>query len=83
MKLKVFTFRFSEKADGFDDRPMQEFIVDKEVIEFTEHFFVHEKTPFLTVLLAYRDMARDEREKRTSRTRAKNLTEGKRRHTRP
>ena len=37
MKLKVFTFRFSESIDGFDDKPLQEFIADKEVIEFSEH----------------------------------------------
>ena len=64
MKLKVFTFRFSESTDGFDDKPMQDFIVDKEVIEFTEHFFIHEKTPYLTVLLSFRDLPPDERRKR-------------------
>ena len=63
MKLKVFTFRFSESVDGFDDKPMQEFIADKEVIEFTEHFFIHEKTPYLTVIVSYRETSPDERKK--------------------
>ncbi len=63
MKLKVFTFRFSEKEDGFDDKPMQEFIAEREVIEFKDHFFVHEKTPYLTVLLSYRDTSSDEKRK--------------------
>ena len=54
MKLKVFTLRFSCAAEGFDDRPLQEFIADKEVIEFSEHFFIHENTPYLAVLIAYR-----------------------------
>ena len=63
MKLKVFTFRFSENADGFNDEPMQEFIADKEIIEFSEHFFVHEKTPYLTVLISYRDISKNERAK--------------------
>jgi ATP-dependent DNA helicase RecQ len=67
LKLTVFTFRFSHKADGFDDQPLQEFIADKEVIEFSEHFFMHEKTPYLTVLLAYRPIADDEKRKRTRR----------------
>ena len=67
MKLKVFTFRFSDSAEGFDDQPLQEFIADKEVIEFSEHFFVHERTPYLTVLLAYRLIADDERRKRIHR----------------
>ena len=56
MKLKVFTLRFSGSTEGFDDRPLQEFIADKEVIEFSEHFFVHENTPCLTILIAYRSL---------------------------
>ena len=42
--------------EGFDDRPLQEFIADKEVIEFSEHFFIHENTPCLTILIAYRSL---------------------------
>ena len=63
MKLKIFTFRFSESIDGFDDKPLQEFIADKEVIEFSEHFFIHENTPYLTVLIAYRLLAAEEKRK--------------------
>ncbi len=63
MKLKLFTFRFSESSDGFNDEPLQKFTADKEVVEFTNHFFVHEKTPYLTVILSYRDISRDERQK--------------------
>jgi hypothetical protein len=39
LKLKVFTFRFSDSADGFDDQPLQEFIADKEVIDFMGPFY--------------------------------------------
>lgn len=67
MKLKIFTFRFSTVADGFDDAPLRDFILDKEVVDFTEHFFEHERTPYLTVVLAYRDLAPDE--KRSTRRR--------------
>ena len=56
MKLKVFTLRFSGSTEGFDDRPLQEFIADKEVIEFSEHFFIHENIPCLTILIAYRSL---------------------------
>ena len=56
MKLKVFTLRFSAFTGGFDDRPLQEFIADKEVIEFSEHFFVHENTPCLTIVITYRSL---------------------------
>jgi ATP-dependent DNA helicase RecQ len=67
LRLKLFTFRFSNSAKGFDDQPLQEFIADKEVIEFSEHFFMHEKIPYLTVLLAYRLITDDERRKRIRR----------------
>ena len=63
MKLKIFTFQFCESAKGFDDKPLQEFIADKEVIEFSEHFFIHENTPYLTVLIAYRLLAAGEKRK--------------------
>lgn len=61
MKLKVFTLPFSDSAGGFDDGPLQEFVADKEVIEYTEHFFVHERTPYLTLVLAYRSLSDDRR----------------------
>jgi len=54
LKLKVFTLRFSGSKEGFDDQPLQEFIADKEVIEYSEHFFIHENTPCFTILIAYR-----------------------------
>jgi len=56
LKLKVFTLRFSGSIQGFDDKPLRDFIADKEVIEFSEHFFTHENTPFLTILIAYRSI---------------------------
>lgn len=63
MKLKVFTLKFSDSEDGFDDSDIQDFQADREIIEVTEHFFVHERTPYLTVLLSYRDTAADEKRK--------------------
>lgn len=51
----MFTFQFSENIKGFNDSEMKDFIEDKEVIEFAEHFFVHEKIPYLTIILSYRD----------------------------
>jgi len=56
VKLKVFTLRFSASTEGFDDKPLRDFIADKEVIEFSEHFFIHENTPCLTILIAYRSL---------------------------
>ncbi len=64
MKLKIFTFRFSESSGGFDDEALQKYISDKEVIESANHFFVHDKTPYLTVIISYRDMSSEERRRR-------------------
>ena len=68
MKLKLFTFRFSEAINGFDDKAMQDFTADKEVIEYSEHFFVHENTHYLTILIAYRNLGPGEKRRRSPGT---------------
>ena len=78
MKLKIFTFKFSESANGFDDKPLQGFIADKEVIDFSEHFFIHDKTPYLTILISYRLLNRDERKAAPRQDPRKELDEAKR-----
>ena len=60
MKLKILTLRFLESAGGFDDEALQAFTADKEVIDFSEHFFLYENAPYLTLVLAYRLTAEDE-----------------------
>jgi superfamily II DNA helicase RecQ len=55
LKLKVFTFRFGENTEGFNDEELQQFTMDKEIIEFAEHFFTFDKRPYLTVIISYRD----------------------------
>jgi len=71
LKLKVFTLRFSDGLEGFDDAPLQEFAADKEVVDYAQHFFFHEKKPYLTILLSYREIAPEERRRfqRTSNPR--------------
>jgi hypothetical protein len=54
MKLKIFTFRYSVDEDGFDDRPMQQFLKDKVVLAVHEHFFVYEQVPTWVLLISYR-----------------------------
>ena len=55
MKLKVFTLRIEPASGTFDDRELVEFQTGKDVIDISEHFFVHEKTPTLVLVLQYRD----------------------------
>ena len=70
MKLKIFTLKFTDSTDGFDDGAIQDFQAEREIIEVTEHFFIHERTPYLTVLLSYRDIAADEKRKPIAKRRS-------------
>ena len=69
MKLRIFTLRFSDSLNGFDDQVIQDFQVGREVVEVKDHFFIHEKMPILTVLISYRDIEADEKRKTDSPSR--------------
>jgi superfamily II DNA helicase RecQ len=56
MKLKIFTIPLNHELGAFDDRAMQAFLDDKEVLSLFEHFFVIEGTPTWTILVTYRDL---------------------------
>lgn len=56
MKLKIFTLRLDPMTGQFDDRELAEFQMGKDVIELSEHFLVHEKTPTLALVLRYREL---------------------------
>ncbi|MBI5245271.1 MAG: hypothetical protein HY922_16535 [Elusimicrobia bacterium] len=56
MKLKVFTLRMNPATGIFDDRELCEFQLGKDVLEVSEHFLVHEKTPTLVLVLRYREL---------------------------
>jgi len=50
----VFSLPWRPGVGGFDDADLQEFLEDHSVVELTQHFFVHEKTPHLVLVLGYR-----------------------------
>ena len=56
MKLKIFTLRLNPATGIFDEGELASFQLGKDVIEITEHFLVHEKTPTLLLVLRYRDV---------------------------
>ena len=58
LKLKIFTFEFSEQRNGFDDQKLQDFLEGKDVVDYGEHFFIHNKLPYLTITLSYREQSR-------------------------
>ena len=56
MKLRIFTLRLDPATGKFDDKDLAEFQLGKDIIEVSEHFLVHEKTPTLALVLRYRDL---------------------------
>ena len=60
MKLKVFTLRLDETTGAFDDRELRAFVEDqdqpREILDVSEHFFLHEGRPIWALLLRYRDI---------------------------
>ena len=56
MKLKVFTLRMNPATEAFDDKELDDFQLGKDVLEISEHFLVHEKTPTLILVLRYREI---------------------------
>lgn len=71
MKLKVVTLRFDDETGGFDDRELLDFVGDedqpREVLEVSEHFFVHDRRPTWALLLSYRDIPRPGEKKTEAR----------------
>lgn len=55
VRVKLLTFRYSATLGGFDDTPLRDFIRDKEVLSFREHFFAVNETPHLACVVTYQD----------------------------
>jgi ATP-dependent DNA helicase RecQ len=53
MLAKIFTLRFNELTDSFDDTPLQEFIKNKEILSLRDHFFMRHEVPYLAVIVSY------------------------------
>ncbi len=39
----------------FNDDDLQQFLEEREIVEFVDHFFTFEKLPYLTIIVSYRD----------------------------
>jgi ATP-dependent DNA helicase RecQ len=55
MRVKVVTLRYAPSLGGFDERPLAEFVRDKEVLAVREHFFTLHDLPHLACLITYQD----------------------------
>jgi len=56
MKVRVFTLPWRPEG-GFDDAEVQEFLEGRTALEVSQHFFVHEKTPVLVLVVTWREGA--------------------------
>lgn len=55
MRVHLVTMRYSPSLGGFDDRPLVEFMRDKELLDVREHFFAVHDLPHLACLLTYQE----------------------------
>ena len=53
MRVKLLTLRYSPSLGSFDQTPLEEFIRDKEITAFREHFFTVEGVPHVACVLTW------------------------------
>ena len=54
--LKIFTLKYEEKSEQFNDSIMTNFLADKELLRWESHFFERKNEYFWTVLVEYRTL---------------------------
>ncbi|VVB91471.1 Ribonuclease D [uncultured archaeon] len=52
--LKIFTLKYDEKSESFNDSMMSNFLTDKELLRWESNFFERKNEYFWTVLIEYR-----------------------------
>ena len=57
MKMRVFTLKLDATTGTFDDGALADFFTTNDALDATEHWFVHDGTPTLTMVIRYRDGA--------------------------
>ncbi len=55
MRVKLLTLSYAPSLQGFDDRPLSDFVRDKEVLAVREHFFTVHDLPHLACLVTYQE----------------------------
>ena len=54
MLIRVFTLALEPMTRRFNDDPVRDFIVDKEVATISDHFFVKDEVRYLVLVVRYR-----------------------------
>ncbi len=55
MRVKVLTLQCAAALGGFDERPLADFVRDKEILAVREHFFTVHDLPHLACLITYQE----------------------------
>lgn len=55
MRVKVLTLQYAAALGGFDERPLADFVRDKEILAIREHFFSVHDLPHLACLITYQE----------------------------
>jgi hypothetical protein len=53
MNVKITTLSFNTLSGEFDDAEFSEFILNKEILSVSEHFFIKNDTPYLTLIIKH------------------------------
>lgn len=53
MLVKIISVNFNSALGGFDDTELRNFIKDVEVISITDHLFIRNEIPYLTLIVKY------------------------------
>ena len=54
MLIKIFTLKFSDDLEGFDDEEVRAFMAQNEIILIKEQFFLRNNIPYLMIMLTYK-----------------------------
>jgi len=55
VKVRVFTLPWQHDGSGFQDEAVVAFLADHDAVDVAQHFFMHEKTPVLVLVVSYRE----------------------------
>ena len=55
--LKIFTLKYEERTESFNDSVMSNFLADKEILRWESNFFERKNEYFWMVLVEYRPAA--------------------------
>ena len=53
MQIRIFTVPFSDELQNFDDAPVRDFLVGKEVQRLKEQFFLKDGKPYWSIVVCY------------------------------